>query len=67
MSRCELCGKGPNYARKHKHRGSYITKRVKRKQKPNLQTIRIIETGTKKKIRICTRCLRTGAFERAEK
>ena len=68
MSRCEICGKGPNYARKTKYRGTFVTKRPKRKQKPNLQTVRIIdENGTPRKIRSCTRCLRAGKVQRAGK
>jgi large subunit ribosomal protein L28 len=67
MSRCEICGKGPNYARKVKYRGAFVTKRPKRKQKPNLQTVRIIDNGTPRKIKVCTRCLRSGKVQRVGK
>ena len=66
MSRCEICGKGPNYARKLKHRGAFVTARVKRKQKPNLQTVRINENGRTRKIKVCTRCLRSGKVHRVK-
>jgi ribosomal protein L28 len=32
---------------------------------PNLQTVRIKEGGTVKKATVCTRCIRTGNFEKA--
>lgn len=57
MSRvCEICGKGPRtgYNVSHSHR------KTKRRWLPNLQEVRAVQGGTVRKIRVCTRCLRTG-------
>lgn len=66
--RCELCDKGTTsgqnvprkgLARKKGGGGEKIGVRTKRTFKVNLQTKRIEVNGAKKKVRICTRCLRT--------
>ncbi len=36
-----------------------------RKFKPNLQRIRILERGSVKRVRICTRCIRSGKIRKA--
>ena len=74
MSRkCEKCGKGTtsgqNVPRKGLPRkkgggGVKIGVRTKRTFKVNLQTKTIIKDGMKKRINICTRCLRTMYKER---
>ncbi len=52
--RCEICGKGPIIGRQisHSHR---VTSR---KFKVNLHTKKIVINGKKRKVRICTKCLR---------
>jgi len=52
--RCEICGKGPIMGRQisHSHRVS------PRKFKVNLHTKRAIIDGVKRKVRVCTKCLR---------
>jgi len=69
MSRtCQKCGKGTtsgnNVPRKGLPRkkgggGVKIGVKTKRKFKVNIQTKNTIENGIKKRIRLCTRCLRT--------
>ncbi len=62
MSRtCDICGKGPmvGYNVSHAHN------KTKRRYLPNLQTVRIKESGSVKKATVCTRCIRTGNFEKA--
>jgi len=62
MSRtCDLCGKGPMVG----NNVSHAHNKTKRRYLPNLQTVRIKEGGTVKKATVCTRCIRTGNFEKA--
>jgi len=32
---------------------------------PNLQNVRIVEDGTKVRVRVCTRCLKAGKVKKA--
>jgi len=58
MSRvCEICGKGPQVG----HTVSHANNKTKRRWNPNLQTVRAIKDGEIKRIRVCTRCIRSGA------
>ena len=58
---CEICGK----RRMVGHKVSHSNIKTKRVQKPNLQTIRIKENGGTRKIRVCTRCIRSGKITKA--
>ena len=60
MARCQICGKKPVKGNKviRTGTGKWIKKRVPVVRKPNLQTITIIKNGQKKKMRICTKCLK---------
>ncbi len=70
MSRvCEICGKRTQRGNKITTRGkakhlggvgTKITGKVKRTFKPNLQKIRVQINGTMKRMKICTRCIRSG-------
>lgn len=57
---CELCGKKRNVANNVSH--SHI--RTKTVQKPNLHRVRAVVNGTSKRLRVCTRCLRSGKIQR---
>ncbi len=57
---CEICGKGPVYGNKVSH--AHNTSR--RRWEPNLQRVRAIVDGVPKKIRVCTRCLRSGKVQK---
>ncbi len=57
---CDICGKGPVYGNKVSH--AHNTSR--RRWEPNLQAVRAIVDGTPKKIRVCTRCLRSGKVQK---
>ena len=62
MSRtCDLCGKSPTVG----YNVSHANNKTKRRFLPNLQTIRIREDGRVRKASVCTRCIRTGNFEKA--
>lgn len=59
--KCEVCGKSVATGFKVSH--SHI--RSKRVWKPNLQRVRAIVNGSPKRIKVCTRCLRSGKVQRA--
>ena len=54
--RCELCGKGPQFGNRISHAHNVTHRRFN----PNLQRVRAVVKGTQRKIRVCTRCLRSG-------
>ncbi len=58
---CDICGKGPMVG----NNVSHAHNKTKRRYLPNLQPVRIRENGAVRKAMICTRCIRTGKFEKA--
>jgi large subunit ribosomal protein L28 len=54
--RCEICGKGPRFG----NRVSHAHNVTHRKFSPNLQRVRAILGGVQRRVRVCTRCLRSG-------
>lgn len=56
MSKCDLCGKHVCFGIKvsHSHR------RSNRTWKPNVRGAHITVNGARKKIYVCTRCIRSG-------
>jgi large subunit ribosomal protein L28 len=55
---CDICGKGPATGNivSHAHNKS------RRRWLPNLQSVRSVSaSGATKRIRVCTRCIRSGA------
>ena len=59
--RCEICGKGPVVGRKVSHAHNVSPRRFN----PNLQAVRAVVNGGVKKLRVCTRCLRSGKVVKA--
>lgn len=55
MAKCEICGKTPQFG----HNVSHSMRHTKRQFKVNVQKTTIIEEGKVRKIKVCTRCLRT--------
>ncbi|HEX6336476.1 MAG TPA: 50S ribosomal protein L28 [Jiangellaceae bacterium] len=57
---CDVCGKGPGFGNKisHSHR------RTPRRWNPNIQTVRTTVGGTRKRINVCTSCLKAGKVTR---
>jgi large subunit ribosomal protein L28 len=53
---CDICSKGRLVGNKVSH-SNIKTKRV---QRPNLQRVHAIVEGRHQRIRVCTRCLRSG-------
>ena len=55
--KCEICGKTPANG----NRVSHANNRTKRRWMPNLQTVRILNSGGNRiKMRVCTQCIRSG-------
>jgi large subunit ribosomal protein L28 len=58
---CEICGKSPVVGRQHSHANNVSPRRFE----PNLQTVRAMINGGVKRIRVCTRCIRSGRVTKA--
>lgn len=55
---CEICGKRPQVG----NNVSHANNKSKRRFLPNLQKVRAqLASGEVKSLRVCTRCLRSGA------
>src|SRR5207237_8774457 len=61
--RCEICGKSPVVGRQHSHANNVSARRFE----PNLQLVRAIVNGGIQRIRVCTRCLRSGKVTKPAK
>jgi large subunit ribosomal protein L28 len=59
--RCELCGKGPVVGRRVSHAHNVRPRRFE----PNLQTVRAVINGGVKRMRVCTRCIRSQKIVKA--
>ena len=58
---CEICGKKPIVGNNVSH--SYH--KTRRRWLPNLQRVRAMIDGTKKRIKVCTNCLKSGKVLKA--
>lgn len=58
---CYVCGKGPQSG----NNVSPANNRTKRRMQPNLQKVRIQEEGRKKRVKVCTRCLKADKVRKA--
>ena len=54
--RCDICGKGPQSG----HRISHAHNVTHRRFNPNLSRVRAVQKGVQRRLRVCTRCLRSG-------
>ncbi|NLW45810.1 MAG: 50S ribosomal protein L28 [Firmicutes bacterium] len=59
--RCSICGKGHQTGNLVSH--SNI--KTHRHWKPNLRSVRAIIEGTPKRVKVCSRCLRSNKVQRA--
>jgi large subunit ribosomal protein L28 len=59
--RCEICGKGTITG----HTISHAHNRTKRVWKPNIIKVRALVGKTKRTMKICTSCLRSGKIIKA--
>ncbi len=53
---CEICGKGPRMGRNVSH----SNRKTPKIWSPNLQRVRALVKGSVRRLRVCTRCIRSG-------
>lgn len=58
---CYVCNKGPATG----NRVSNANNRTKRRFMPNLQMVRILEDGRRRRVKVCTRCIKAGKIRKA--
>jgi large subunit ribosomal protein L28 len=59
--KCEICGKGQVSGNTVSHSNIH----TRRKWNPNIQTVRVNENGTVRKMNVCTRCIKSNKVTRA--
>ena len=59
--RCDVCGKGPNYGNVVSHANN--TRR--RRWNANLRSVRALVGGVRRRVKVCTTCLRSGRVRKA--
>jgi large subunit ribosomal protein L28 len=59
--RCEICGKSPVVGRNVSHAHNVTARRFE----PNLQRVRALVNGGIRRLRVCTRCLRSNKVVKA--
>lgn len=58
---CQVCGKKPQFGHKISHAHNVTLRRFN----VNLQNVRVVdEKGTPHRLRVCTRCLRSGKVQK---
>ena len=57
---CEYCGKKPQVG----NNVSHAHNKTKRRFNPNLQKVCTVENGQVRRVRVCTRCLRSGKIQK---
>jgi large subunit ribosomal protein L28 len=71
--RCDVCGKEPHSGNTYTHRGIAkakggiglkITGKTKRVFTPNIQSVKTKVKGKVQRVKVCTRCLRSGKVEK---
>lgn len=60
-NRCAICGREPG----HGHLVSHSNRKTNRRWLPNLQSVRAVIDGAPRRVRVCTRCLRSGKVVRS--
>lgn len=59
--KCTVCGKGPAFG----NNVSHANNRTSRRWYPNLQTVRTMVDGQRKRVRVCTACIRSNKVVKA--
>ncbi len=55
MAKCEICGRGPQFG----HNVSHSMKATNRRWNVNVQRVTLIVDGKKKRMNVCTSCLKS--------
>jgi large subunit ribosomal protein L28 len=58
---CEICGKTPVVGRTLSHAHNVRARRFE----PNLQTVRALVKGATRRMRVCTRCIKSNRVVKA--
>ena len=59
--RCEICGRGPAFGRIISHAHNVTSRRFE----INLQRVRVVVNGGVRRLRVCTRCVRSNKVTKA--
>lgn len=59
--KCEICGKGQVSGNTVSHSNIH----TRRKWNPNIQTVRVNDNGSVRKMNVCTRCIKSNKVTRA--
>jgi large subunit ribosomal protein L28 len=59
--RCDICGKGPAFGRNVSHAHNVTPRRFQ----ANIQRVKAVINGGVRRIRVCTRCLRSNRVVKA--
>ncbi len=59
--RCEVCGKGPVAGKSISH----SHKTTNRRFLPNVHAMKVISNGTTRRIKVCSRCVRSSKIVKA--
>ena len=59
--RCEICGKGPAVGRNVSHAHNVTSRRFQ----ANIQSVRTLIKGSVKRIKVCTRCIKSDKITKA--
>lgn len=57
---CHICGKSPQSG----NTVSHANNRQRRRFLPNLQSVRAMVDGSRRRIRVCSACIRAGKVEK---
>ena len=57
---CDVCGKGPGFG----NNVSFSNRRTPRRFNPNIQTVRAMISGNRKRLNVCTSCIKAGKVTR---
>ena len=58
---CTICAKGPTTG----NNVSHANNRTKRRWYPNLQTVRVMVGAAPRRVKVCTRCIKSGRVVKA--
>ena len=59
--RCDICDKGPRMGRNVSHAHNVTRRRFQ----ANIQTVRVLVNGGVKRLKVCTRCIRSNLIVKA--
>lgn len=57
---CDVCGKGPGFGKNV----SFSHRRTPRRFNPNIQSVRAMVNGNRKRLNVCTSCIKAGKVTR---